>query len=61
MINEIKRTAQFKKDYKKAIKSGCSEEDFLTVLKYLVEQKPMPDKYRDHIANCFNFCLAGTS
>ena len=48
MIKEIKRTAQFKMDYKKAIKSGCSEEDFKTVLKYLVEQTPLPDKYRDH-------------
>lgn len=60
MIKEIKRTAQFKKDYKKAIKSGCSEEDFKTVLKYLVEQKPLPDKYRDPIANCFRFPLRAT-
>ncbi len=48
MIKEINRTAQFKKDYKKAIKRGCKEEDFKTVLKYLVAQKPLPDKYRDH-------------
>ena len=41
MIKEIKRTTQFKKDYKKAIKSGCKKEDFLEVLKYLVEQKPL--------------------
>lgn len=48
MIKEIKRTSQFKKDYKKAIKSGCKEEDFREVLKYLVAQKPLPEKYRDH-------------
>ncbi len=48
MIKVIKRTTQFKKDYKKAIKSGCKEKDFKEVLKYLVEQKPLPDKYRDH-------------
>lgn len=48
MIKEIKRTGQFKKDYKKAIKSGCKEEDFRQVLKYLVEQKPLPEKYYDH-------------
>ena len=48
MIKVIKRTSQFKKDYKKAIKSGCSEEDFREVLKYLVEQKPLPKHYRDH-------------
>ena len=38
MIKEIKRTSQFKKDYKKAIKSGCKEEDFRKVLEYLVAQ-----------------------
>lgn len=48
MINQIKRTTQFKRDYKKAIKSGCEEKDFKEILKYLVEQKPLPDKCRDH-------------
>ena len=48
MINQIKRTTQFKRDYKKAIKSGCKEKDFKEILKYLVEQKPLPDKCRDH-------------
>lgn len=48
MIKEIKRTGQFKKDYKKAIKSGCREEDFRTVITFLVEQKPLPEKYKDH-------------
>ena len=48
MIKEIKRTAQFKKDYKNAIRSGCKEEDFREVLRYLVDQKPLPNKYRDH-------------
>ena len=49
MIKEIKRTSQFKKDYKKAIKSGCKEEDFREVLEYLVAQKPLPEKYREHL------------
>ena len=48
MIKEIKRTSQFKKDYKNAIKRGCKKEDFVKVLKYLVEQKPLPEKYKDH-------------
>ena len=48
MIKEIKRTSQFKKDYKKAIKGGCNEADFRKVLEYLVEQKSLPEKYRDH-------------
>ena len=53
MIKEIKRTSQFKKDYKKAIKRGCKEEDFRKVLEYLVEQKSLPSKYRDHqLINC---------
>ena len=48
MIKEIKRTSQFKKDYKKAIKQGCNEDDFKEVLKYLVNQEPLPEKYCDH-------------
>ena len=48
MIREIKRTSQFKKDYKRAIKQGCSENDFKEVLKYLVNQEPLPEKYCDH-------------
>lgn len=48
MIKEIKRTSQFKKDYKKVIKSGCREKDFKEVLTYLIKQKPLPEKYRDH-------------
>lgn len=48
MIKEIKRTSQFKKDYKRAIKQGCSEDDFKEVLKYLVNQEALPEKYCDH-------------
>ena len=48
MIKTIKRTGQFKKDYKKAIKQGCKEKDFREALKYLVEQKPLPERYLDH-------------
>ena len=48
MIKEIVRSTQFKKDYKLAIKRGCREEDFKEVLEYLVAQKALPEKYRDH-------------
>ena len=48
MLKVIKRTTQFKKDYKRAIKNGCKEEDLREVLKYLTEEKPLPEKYRDH-------------
>ena len=48
MIKTIKRTSQFKKDFKLALKRGCRKEDFQEILEYLVEQKPLPDKYHDH-------------
>ena len=51
MIKVIKRTSQFKKDYKNAIKKGCKEEDFKIVLNYLVNQKPLPSNYKDHSLN----------
>ena len=48
MVKEIVRSTQFKKDYKLALKQGCREQDFIEVLTLLAEQKPLPDKYRDH-------------
>lgn len=39
---------QFKKDYKKIIKRGYQEKLFVEVLHYLVEQKPLPQKYKEH-------------
>ena len=39
---------QFKKDYAKAIKRGCSPELFQQVLEFLVRQQPLPAKHRDH-------------
>ena len=48
MIKEIRRTSQFKKDYKKAIKAGCKEEDFKEALSYLVQQVKLPKKFQDH-------------
>ena len=48
MIETIKRSTQFKKDYKKAIRQGCNEDDFKEVMKYLIKQIPLPQKYNDH-------------
>ncbi len=48
MIKEIKRTSQFKKDYKRAIKQGCDEKDFKEVLLFLINQESLPEKYCDH-------------
>lgn len=55
MIERIVRTTQFKKDYKKALKQGCKEEDFKEVLTYLVNMKPLPEKYKDHPLNDTNY------
>lgn len=39
---------QFKKDYTKAIKRGCSPKLFQQVLEFLVRRQPLPAKHRDH-------------
>lgn len=53
---KIEYQGQFKKDYKLAIKRGCDLEEFKTILSYLVNEKPLPDKYRDHaLANTKEF------
>jgi mRNA interferase YafQ len=41
-------TGQFKKDYKLAIKRGCKQEALQEVITLLVNEQPLPDKYRDH-------------
>jgi mRNA interferase YafQ len=41
-------TGQFKKDYKLAIKRGCKAEQMQEVISMLVNEQPLPDKYRDH-------------
>jgi mRNA interferase YafQ len=41
-------TGQFKKDYKLAIKRGCKPEALQEVITLLVNEQPLPDKYRDH-------------
>ena len=51
MIKTIIRSNQFKKDYKKAIKQGCKEDDIKEVLKYLVNQTSLPERYHDHALN----------
>lgn len=45
---KIQYHSKFKKDYKKIIKRGYSQEDFKTVLNILVSGDPLPEKYRDH-------------
>lgn len=45
---KIQRSTRFKKDFQKMIKRGHSAEKFTEVLKYLVNEKPLPPEYRDH-------------
>ena len=41
--------SQFKKDYKRMLKQkDCTEAQFKTVLSYLVNELPLPEKYHDH-------------
>ena len=50
-MRTIDRTNQFKRDYKRELKSQhrtTLEEDFVKILKLLVSDTPMADKYRDH-------------
>ena len=44
----IEFTGQFKKDFKLAIKRGCSEKELTTVISLLANEQPLPAKYRDH-------------
>lgn len=42
-------TGQFKRDYKLAVKRGCDPEKLEKVIRLLCEEKPLDDKYHDHI------------
>lgn len=45
---KIEYRGQFKKDYKLAIKRGCNPTELVKVLNFLVNEQPLPEKYRDH-------------
>lgn len=45
---EIRYHTQFKKDYKRAMRRGYDPELLETVVTLLCQQKPLPEKYRDH-------------
>lgn len=40
----IEYRAQFKKDYKLAIKRGCNSAELINVLTFLANEKPLPEK-----------------
>ena len=41
-------TGRFKKDYKLALKRGCNAAELEKVIALLMNEQPLPDKYRDH-------------
>ena len=41
-------TAQFKKDYKLAVKRGCDPKELENVISLLCSGNPLPAVYRDH-------------
>lgn len=49
-------TGQFKKDYKLAVKRGCNPDKLSEVITLLVNEQPLPEKYRDHaLVNSRNY------
>ena len=42
------RSGQFKRDVKRAEKRGKGLDKLRTLLLMLIEEKPLPEKYRDH-------------
>lgn len=49
-------TGQFKKDYKLAIKRGCNPRELQEVITLLLNEQPLPEKYRDHaLVNSRNY------
>lgn len=45
---KIEYQAQFKKDYKLAVKRGCDIAEFVKVVTLLADEQPLPEKYCDH-------------
>lgn len=48
MIKTISRTSRFKKDFKTAQKQKKDIAKFETILKLLISNQSLPDKYKDH-------------
>lgn len=49
-------TGQFKRDFKLAVKRGCNPDALREVITMLVNEQPLPEKYRDHaLTNSRNY------
>jgi mRNA interferase YafQ len=45
---KFRQTSQFKKDIKKQIKKGKDPEKLTSLIKLLIQNDPLPQKYKDH-------------
>ena len=53
---KIEFSGQFKRDYKLAVKRGCDPAKLEEVVGLLREEKPLPEKFRDHeLTNSRNY------
>lgn len=53
---EVEFTGQFKRDYKLAVKRGCNPDELQEVITMLVNERTLPEKYRDHaLTNSRNY------
>ncbi|MBR4471275.1 MAG: type II toxin-antitoxin system YafQ family toxin [Erysipelotrichaceae bacterium] len=48
---EIRKTKQFKKDYKKIVQQGHDQNKMAIVLDLLLKDRIIPVRYRDHFLN----------
>lgn len=48
MVYTIKKTSQFKQDFKLCVKRGLDINEFTTVLTLLANGSPLPERYKDH-------------
>lgn len=56
MKYEIRRTSQFKKDFKLIAKRGLQTNELVKALNLLANGETIPEKYRDHpLQNCREF------
>lgn len=45
---KYRQTSQFKKDIKKQIKKGKDPEKLTCLIQHLIQDDPLPQKYKDH-------------
>jgi mRNA interferase YafQ len=45
---KFRQTSQFRKDIKKQIKKGKDPEKLTSLIKLLIQDDPLPQKYKDH-------------